>query len=68
MTPELFTQITGYELLDQNTTLNGYTEYKIMTKDSFYQIFCKIDDATKNATKNSMLKYMTMMFWYIYKK
>lgn len=51
MTPELFTQITGYELLDQNTTLNGYTEYKIMTKDSFYQIFSKIDDAYEKCDK-----------------
>jgi hypothetical protein len=51
MTPELFTQITGYELQFQQITCPPLAEYKIVTKDSFYQIFSKIDDAYEKCDK-----------------
>lgn len=44
MTPELFTEITGYKLVFQRIVSSPLCEYKIDTKDSFYQIFNTIQD------------------------
>lgn len=44
MTPEMFTEITGYKLEFQKITCAPLAEYKIITKESFYQIFNRIQD------------------------
>lgn len=51
MTPELFTQITGYEVQFQKIICAPLAEYRIVTKDSFYQIFNKIDEAYEKCDK-----------------
>lgn len=44
MTTELFTNITHYKLTFQRMVSPPLSEYKINTKDSFYQIFNTIQD------------------------
>lgn len=42
MNAQRFTQETGYEL-EETKPMYGLTEYKLITKDSLYSIFSKIE-------------------------